>query len=480
MKRKIAILLILLLSMIILGACSKKNTVSESEVKTEDNAQVKIQFEDDLGQLVQMDKQAKKIISLYSAHTENLFALGLDEEIIGVGKSDAYPAKVTEKEVYDYRSDPEKVIVADPDLVLIRPFIKKSNPEFVETLENAGIKVVSLYPNKFKEFPDYIKKLAMLTGKEEKAEEMLSKFEKDLKELEAITKNIEPKVNVFFEATETEYRTVTNDSMAARAMKLAGGNNIAADAKPMHGGTSIASYGEERILENAEKIDVYVSQRGAMNAGGNLHAISIRPGFETIKAVKEKRVYEINEKLVSSPTFRFSKGVKELSRMFYPEKMDSLDEFKKDKTLTREQLAKMTVMFNHKGIFVPTSKYYGKKHNDHVYGTFEDVTMDHPNFDYIETAALSSYIKTEKDKFHPEDQVTRGDFAKTLYMLTDLKDQAGTPNIEDMEKIDDVRMVEVVVENGLMALEEGKFYPERVVTENEALESMERIKKSKQ
>ncbi|MCT4620347.1 MAG: ABC transporter substrate-binding protein [Marinisporobacter sp.] len=478
MKRKISILLVLVLIVSLLGACSKNESASADVVKNNEGSS-NIQLEDDSGKMIQMDTPAQKIISLYSAHTENLFALGLDTEIIGIGRSDAYPAAVTTKDRFDYRADPEKIIAVEPDLVLIRPFIKKSKPEFVQALENAGINVVSLYPERFEEFPDYIKKLALLTGKEEVAEKMLVKFENDLNTIENITKEMKTKVNVFFESTETEYRTITSDSMASKAIFLAGGNNIANDAEPIRKGTSIASYGEERILEKADQIDVYVSQRGAMNSGGNLHSISIRPGFDTIKAVKEERVYTINEKLVSSPTFRFSKGVVELARMFYPEEMDNLDEFKKEEPLTRAQLAKITVKFKHKGIFAPTSKYYKKERKGHSFGTFKDVTMDDPNFDYIETAVLSSYVEAEKDHFYPEQKVTREEFAKTLYMLTDLKDQDGNASIKDMKQLKNGRIVEIVVENGLMTLKDGKFDPTGTITEKEAVESLEKIKNMK-
>ena len=148
--------------MSLLGACAKNKDAS-ADIVAGNEGSSEIQFKDDSEKMVQMDTPAKKIISLYSAHTENLFALGLDDEIIGIGKSDAYPAAVMNKERFDYRADPEKIIAVEPDLVLIRPFIKKSNPEFVEALENAGVNVVSLYPDKFEEFADYIKKLALLT-----------------------------------------------------------------------------------------------------------------------------------------------------------------------------------------------------------------------------------------------------------------------------------------------------------------------------
>ncbi|MBF8982574.1 ABC transporter substrate-binding protein [Lutibacter sp. B2] len=454
MKKKVILLIALVFSIGLLTACVKEEAPT-----------------------IQMNEPAKRIISLYSAHTENLFALGLDEEIIGVGKSDAYPVNVTTKDVYDYRSDPEKVIAADPDLVLIRPFIKKSKPEFVEALENAGIKVVSLYPNTFEKFPEYVRTLATLTGKEEVAEEKLKQFDEELKALEEKTKNIEPKINVFFEATETEYRTITTDSMAARAIRLAGGNNIASDAKAMREGTTIASYGEERILEKADQIDVYVSQRGAMSSGGNLHSIMIRPGFDAVKAVEDKRVYTIDEKLVSSPTFRFTKGIKELTRMFYPEIMDDLTSFKTEDELTKSTFAKSIVMFTHKGIFAPTSKYYGKKHRGHIYGTFEDVPVDREDFDYIETAVLSGFISSDKTKFEPDKKVTREDLAKALYLLGDLKDnQNSSLIIKDIDECDNDRIVEMVVKNKLMLLEDGKFNPNRIVTQKEAIEAMERLK----
>jgi len=93
-----------------------------------------------------------------------------------------------------------------------------------------------------------------------------------------------------------------------------------------------------------------------MNSGGNEHSISIRPGFHAIKAVREGRIYTIDEKFVSSPTFRFAKGVHELARMFYPELMDDLSCFADKESITRGDMAQIAVMYKHKGLFSPTSK----------------------------------------------------------------------------------------------------------------------------
>lgn len=444
--------------------------------KSEDVKKAVIEITDSEGKVIKMQKAAERIISLYSAHTENLFSLGLDREIIGVGSSDVYPPAVKQKKVFDYKEDPEKIIAAKPDLVLIRPFIRKSAPDFVKALEGAGINVVSLYPEKFEEFEEYIRKLGILTSKTDKAEELLKEFKKEIDEIHSRTKDINPKARVFFESTETEYRTITKDSMAAKAIEIAGGINIAADALPVSETSSIASYGSERIIEKGGKIDVYVSQTGAMNAGGNPRSISIRPGFSAIKAVKEGRVYNIDEKLVSSPTFRYAKGVRELARMFYPDIFDDLSSYKNDDILTRSKLAEIIIKYKHKSIFTPTSGYYKKEKKGHIYGEFEDVPVNHMDFDCIETAVLSGYLKFEGDRFESQKEVTKQEFAETLFVMEDIGAGSKSIEIKDKAKCRKIEIVQKIVDNGIMDVDgNGNFNPDYGVKCKEAVEWLERL-----
>ena len=437
-------------------------------------------FRDDQGNEITVSAPATRIISLYSAHTENLFSLGLDEEIIGVGNVDIYPPHALTRPRYDYKSDPEKVIAAEPDLVLIRPFIQRSRPEFVQALHKAGLHVVSLYPDSFDEFDEYIRKLAMLTGTQKNAEKLLHNFYQDLQDIRTMTAAITPKVMVFFESVEKGYKTVTPDSTPARAIEAAGGLNVASDVTPISEGSSIAAYGIEKLLSHADDIDVYVSQRGVMNAGGSVRSISARPGFYVIKAVAEKRIYEINEKIISSPTFRHVKGVRELARMFYPEVMDDLTGFNTETPVNRDQMAEIIVRFQHKPIFVPTSSYYRKTSKGHIYGTFQDVSVEHPLFDVIETAVISGYMEYEtrndQDWFLPEEPVTREEFAKILFMLRDPEKTAQQIDIKDLDKAAQPRIVQVIVNNGMMACEDGYFHPTRAVTGKEAVNILEGLR----
>lgn len=299
-------------------ADSAKINTAEQDIKNSSNSK-EIRFTDDDGREIVLSAPCKRIISFYSPHTENLFSLGAGNNVIGISDSVSYPPEAVELPVFDYNSDPEKTLAAEPDLVLIRPRITRKAPDFVQALEQAGIPVVSLYPDEFKDFDSYIHTLGMLVGKEEEAEKHLAAFHKELEAIAQKTGSIAEKKSVFFESTKTNCRTVTLDSLPAIAIALAGGSNIAGDAPPMTADSSIASFGEEQLFALADAIDVYIVQQGAMNAGDSPEAIAARPGFDTIKAIQEGQVYVIDEGIISAPSFRFVDGVKEIVSFLYPD-----------------------------------------------------------------------------------------------------------------------------------------------------------------
>ncbi|MCH5211770.1 MAG: ABC transporter substrate-binding protein [Oscillospiraceae bacterium] len=457
----------------VLAACANNS-------KKQVNRNAAIYFTDDAGKEISLDAPAERIISLYSAHTENLYSLGAEDRLIGNYHTAVYPPEAAKLDMYDYSADPEKIITANPDVVIIRPHISRTAPDFVEALLNAGICVVSLYPDSLDKFDDYINKLAALTGTEEKASELLDKFHSELQEITALTKDSEPKQSVFFESTETNIRTTTPDSMAGQAITMAGGINVASDAVSSEKGGTIAEYGIERVLEKADDIDVYVSQRGAMNSGGSLESIAERDGYDVIKAVKNKRVYTINEKLISSPTFRYVKGVREMARYLCPDIMDNYDEYRNDKEATRKDFANLIVKHEHMPIYIPSSsKYYDTPAKGHTFGLFEDVKWQDNDFDYIETAVYSGAVLWTKDGdkeyFHPDKSVTREELAKAVFVLGDFASNGKDTPVSDLSECDNSRIVQILVDNGVFDLNGGSFEPERSVTNNEIIAALDML-----
>ena len=119
-------------------------------------------FTDDSGQRVRFARPLKRIISLYGAHTENLFSLGLDDEIIGVSTNESYPPAALGKPAFSYRDDPERLLAARPDLVLVRPMIMRGHSGLAASLRRAGVTVVSLQPSSVPQMLAYWQKLGQL------------------------------------------------------------------------------------------------------------------------------------------------------------------------------------------------------------------------------------------------------------------------------------------------------------------------------
>lgn len=274
---------------------------------------------DSSGQTISVPKPFKKIISLYSAHSENLCSLGAEDLLVGISRSDDYPSSITSKPRFSYREDPEKFIALQPDLVLVRPMIERSYPQFIDKLKQAGIAVASLQPNSVDEMFGYWDKLGILTGHEAQAKEMIAVFKSRLKvvhdSLKDVTVNERPKV--YFQSIHKKMKTFAPESIGVFVLEQAGAINIAADAKQVRN-TNIAFYGKEQLLSHGPVIDIFLAQHGRMNPV-EVSTIINEPGFGAIKAVQNGQVYLIEEALVSRPTLRILDGIEELNALFYPQ-----------------------------------------------------------------------------------------------------------------------------------------------------------------
>ena len=268
-----------------------------------------------------MDEPYERIISLYGAHTENLFSLGLDQEIIGVGMNECYPPEALERPDFSYQEGPEKILAAQPDLVLVRPMIDRGYSKLMNTLERSGITVVSLQPGNIEEMYTYWEILGTLTGRQEQAGEMQDNFRSALDYLQELTADIQDPKGAFFESMHQQLKTFAPESMPIFVLEAAGGKNAARNPRQVRG-TNIADYGKERLLARADEIQVYFAQKGPMNQP-DPERIKNRSGLHLLQAVQEDRVYTIDEALVSRPTMRLLQGIYQVGKHLYPELYDT-------------------------------------------------------------------------------------------------------------------------------------------------------------
>lgn len=272
---------------------------------------------DQAGRELKPARPFHRIISLYGAHTENLFALGAGREVIGVARHEVYPPEALSKPVFSYHDDPEKFLAATPDLVLVRPMIDRAYPQLMSRLEKSGITVCSLQPKNVNDLYLYWEILGILTGKQRRAAALASRFSTAIDQFRALSQTVTRPQKVYFEAIHNHMKTFTPQSMAIFALETAGGINIAPDAVASRG-TNIGNYGKERILAHAGDIDVFLAQVGVMNRV-TIDMIRTEPGFSVIRAVQTGRIHLIDEMIVSRPSFRLLKGIHTIGRILYPE-----------------------------------------------------------------------------------------------------------------------------------------------------------------
>jgi iron complex transport system substrate-binding protein len=271
---------------------------------------------DSAGRRISVSAPFQRIISLYGAHTENLFAMGAGSQLIGVTSHEDWPAEARQKPVHSYHDDPEKFLAARPDLVLVRPMIDRGYGRLLTRLEANGIAVVSLQPSNIDQMFVYWTILGRLAGRPSQARQMIERFQRTVGRMRQRTASIPDKKRVYFEAIHDRMRTFTPTAMAIFALETAGGVNVAHDAVPRRG-TNIADYGKERILARGDEIDVYLAQTGPMNRP-TLGMLKAEPGYHLIRAVRQDRIYFIDEKLVSRPTLRMLNGMCRMIQILYP------------------------------------------------------------------------------------------------------------------------------------------------------------------
>jgi iron complex transport system substrate-binding protein len=266
------------------------------------------------GRVVVFDHPFTRIISLYPAHTKNLIDMGAASQIVAVGRSDR---QLKDLPRVGFRDDPERLLSLAPDLVLIRPMISRACPQLVSRLEASGVRVVSLQPASMDRLFAYWQDLGRLSGHEQEAAGMVARFGRAIAAMQRRLAGLDPgrRPRVYFEAIHKRMKTFAPSSMAIFVLETAGGINVAADARQVRN-TNIAAYGKERILARANEIDVFLAQRGRMNPVTR-EMIAKEPGFQVIKAVRQGRIYLVDEKLVSRPTLGLLAGIDQVHSLLY-------------------------------------------------------------------------------------------------------------------------------------------------------------------
>ena len=278
---------------------------------TENTSTYPMTVKDALGNKVEIKEAPKKIVSLVPSNTEILFALGLENEIVGVSDNDDYPKAATKKEkVGGMEFNVEKVLSLKPDIVFAHESNAKSVEAGLQQIRDAGITVfVVKNATNFEETYNTIKQIGQITDKEQKADQIIADMKAKVKEVQDKVANVKQRTAFVETSDEPEIYTTGKDTFMQEILDLANVKNVVNDQS---GWFVIDS--EQIIKRNPDTIIVMEDY-----VPNIVEKVKKRQGFDSITAVKNDAVVKVNQDLTARTGPRLADGLEEIAKAVYPE-----------------------------------------------------------------------------------------------------------------------------------------------------------------
>lgn len=239
----------------------------------------------------------QRIVSLVPSVTENLFALGIGDRVVGVTSWCDYPAEAATKTVIGdaFNLNLELLLSLEPDLVVGDANLVAGT---IETLEGFGLSVLVVEPTNLREIRESLVQLGVAVGAPEKGRELAAAMEKRQKELVARV-GLTKAVRVFVEIWNEPLMTAGPGSFIDELIVLAGGENIAQDAD-----NPWPTFSEELVIDRDPQVVILT--------GFNLDEVLKRSAWQEITALKNEAVFEVDPDLYARTTPRLLDALEEM------------------------------------------------------------------------------------------------------------------------------------------------------------------------
>jgi iron complex transport system substrate-binding protein len=282
--------------LVLVAACSPAaTTTTETPVTTAATTTAAAAFPvtvtGDNGQ-VTIEEQPAAIVSLSPTATESLFAIGAGGQVIAVDDQSNYPPEAPVSQLSGFNPNVEAIAALRPDLVVI----SYDPGDLVASLNGVGVTVLMQdAAATVDEAYQQIEQLGIATGHATEAEAVVDGMQQEIDAIVAANPPADPALTYYHELGPELY-SLTSTTFAGSLYSLLGLANIAdpADADGAMGGYPQLS--AEFIIDADPDLiflaDTICCQQDAA-------AVKERPGWDTLTAVNEGGVVELNDDVAS-------------------------------------------------------------------------------------------------------------------------------------------------------------------------------------
>ena len=289
-----------------------QTTAASSSVPSSSSATA-ITVTDSAGRSVTIPASPQRIVSLTPSTTEIAFALGLGKQMIAVDTWSDYPAET--KDLPKVKMMPvnfEQVVSLKPDLVLVASITSNDDIKKMQDLK-LTVLAVGKSTTSFDGVMADIALVGKATGKDAQAKSVTDAMKQKLDSLKTTLAKAQTKPRIYWEIDASDPAkpyTPGPGSFVNDLITVAGGTNIASNAK-----AAWAQINSEEIVAANPDIIVLSDALFGMTAD----QVKARKGWSSITAVKNDKVFPIDDNLVSRPGPRLVDGLEAAAKLIHPE-----------------------------------------------------------------------------------------------------------------------------------------------------------------
>ena len=255
-----------------------------------------------------------RVISTAPSITEMIFALGAGDQLVGVTTYCDYPDAAQSKPRIGSFAAPsmEAVLAQSPDLVVVLADRQDLEAQFTAL----NLPVLMLDVHDLVGVLASLEELAETLGRKEAGVELAGTLRQQLKERRARS-STRPLREVLIlvgrnPGSVTDLYAVGRSSYLADLVEVAGGQSVFRDSAMLYPKVSI-----EEVLVRDPEIILELSQMGQQPTAEDLQAVSMLwEEFPSLRAVRDRRVFVLNEEVLLVPGPRMIDGIDRLLDIF--------------------------------------------------------------------------------------------------------------------------------------------------------------------
>jgi ABC-type Fe3+-hydroxamate transport system substrate-binding protein len=261
---------------------------------------------DELGNSVVVPDHPRRIICLMPNVADDLYSLGAGDDVIAVSDFTKYPAAAAAKPSIGLPLSPslEKIVSMHPDLVIASADL--NHPEIARQLSSYGIAVFHINPHGIDGIYQSLFDIGNAINRGPAAESLVAQLKAREHAVRQRAAHRQP-IRFFLPVWYDPIVSIGKDSFLSELLEAAGAKSITDD---------IAQEWPQISLEAviARNPDALVIIQGSKFT---LHDLSMRPGWDTLAAVRERRVYYVDDRVQYPSPVAFD-ALEEFSKQLYP------------------------------------------------------------------------------------------------------------------------------------------------------------------